>query len=252
MKYPLVRYGQTNKAVLALQNGLKRALKARGLDPQNSRNKTFGSYTKKDLLKFRRGVMKQKGPISGRYAGAEVWKALQPWLGDYDRKLIRQYNRAVVAAKARRAAERAEKIRNSESAKRFRLRAIALEFYAKRAEYRYQQYRPMPWDLFAPVSRWRLDCSSSVTLIYKKANLPDPNGRNYDGQGYTGTLVQHGRRVNYGGIGDLNFYGDQGGGVPKHVTITVSSSMCVSFGSTPIRLTGIGYRGDVERAHAYV
>lgn len=36
-----------------------------------------------------------------------------------------------------------------------------------------------------------LDCSESVTLICRLAGLRDPNGRNYDGTGFTGTLLAH-------------------------------------------------------------
>lgn len=36
-----------------------------------------------------------------------------------------------------------------------------------------------------------MDCSESVTLICKLAGLADPNGLNYDGQGFTGTLLDH-------------------------------------------------------------
>lgn len=36
-----------------------------------------------------------------------------------------------------------------------------------------------------------MDCSESVTLICKLAGLSDPNGLNYNGTGYTGTLLGH-------------------------------------------------------------
>jgi hypothetical protein len=35
------------------------------------------------------------------------------------------------------------------------------------------------------------DCSGSVTIIFNWSGLPDPNGQNYDGQGYTGDLYDH-------------------------------------------------------------
>lgn len=35
------------------------------------------------------------------------------------------------------------------------------------------------------------DCSGFVTLCYFLAGAPDPNGRRYDGEGWTGTLLAH-------------------------------------------------------------
>lgn len=34
-----------------------------------------------------------------------------------------------------------------------------------------------------------LDCSEAATFLCKMAGLKDPNGRNYDGTGYTGSLL---------------------------------------------------------------
>lgn len=36
-----------------------------------------------------------------------------------------------------------------------------------------------------------MDCSESVTLLCRLAGLHDPNGLQYDGSGYTGTLLGH-------------------------------------------------------------
>jgi len=36
-----------------------------------------------------------------------------------------------------------------------------------------------------------MDCSEGVTCLCKWAGLHDPNGRGYDGSGYTGTLLAH-------------------------------------------------------------
>lgn len=35
------------------------------------------------------------------------------------------------------------------------------------------------------------DCSESVTLMFRLAGLHDPNGLQYDGYGYTGTMLDH-------------------------------------------------------------
>lgn len=35
------------------------------------------------------------------------------------------------------------------------------------------------------------DCSETVTLMFRLAGLKDPNGLGYDGEGYTGTMLEH-------------------------------------------------------------
>jgi len=51
----------------------------------------------------------------------------------------------------------------------------------------YAPVRPMPLTRTLPLST---DCSGFVTLCYYLAGAPDPNGLDYDGQGYTGTLLR--------------------------------------------------------------
>lgn len=36
-----------------------------------------------------------------------------------------------------------------------------------------------------------MDCSESVTLIFRLAGFGDPNGLGYNGQGFTGTMLEH-------------------------------------------------------------
>jgi cell wall-associated NlpC family hydrolase len=50
----------------------------------------------------------------------------------------------------------------------------------------YAQVRPIPRARTLPLTT---DCSGFVTLCYYLAGAPDPNGRDYDGSGYTGTLL---------------------------------------------------------------
>lgn len=102
------------------------------------------------------------------------------------------------------------------------------------------------------------DCSSSVTGLYWLAGLPDPNGRGYDGYGYTGTLAAHGRIVWHLGDslallrpGDLVFYG---GGFPHHhVTMYLGAGRVFSHGIStgPFNLP-VQYRADAVNAHRYI
>jgi peptidoglycan hydrolase-like protein with peptidoglycan-binding domain len=56
----------------------------------------------------------------------------------------------------------------------------------------YAQVRPMD-HLHEPQRLpWWTDCSEYVTTIYCWAGAPDPNGQNYNGYGYTGSLLDHG------------------------------------------------------------
>lgn len=72
---------------------------------------------------------------------------------------------------------------------------------AKRGKVHYGQIRPMPTHNIHTERQLRarlrtragvtMDCSESVTLIAHLAGLRDPNGRDYDGTGYTGTLLSY-------------------------------------------------------------
>src|SRR5690348_13759387 len=39
--------------------------------------------------------------------------------------------------------------------------------------------------------RITMDCSESITLMFRLAGLRDPNGLEYDGEGWTGTMLTH-------------------------------------------------------------
>ena len=72
---------------------------------------------------------------------------------------------------------------------------------AKKAKVHYAQVRPMVTLTIHTEKALRralrsragitMDCSESVTLICHLAGLRDPNGLNYDGEGYTGTLLKY-------------------------------------------------------------
>ena len=69
------------------------------------------------------------------------------------------------------------------------------------------------------------DCSAFVTYMYSWAGAPDPNGLNYNGQGYTGTLLSNGQLLPGAGsaiAGDLVIYG---GGSGDHVAIITETAL---------------------------
>lgn len=88
----------------------------------------------------------------------------------------------------------------------------------------YEQRRPFdPHAISKKALPIVTDCSGSTTMLYNAAGRPDPNGRDYDGTGWTGTLRAHTpRRRTVRGCrpGDFIVYGD-GDGV--HVVVVLEA-----------------------------
>ena len=66
---------------------------------------------------------------------------------------------------------------------------------ANEAKIHYEQLRPIDGVGHSRKLPLETDCSGFATLCYAWAGAPDPNGAGYDGQGYTGTLLQHMQRI---------------------------------------------------------
>lgn len=84
------------------------------------------------------------------------------------------------------------------SAQRQHLYDLMLYLLGHEPQVHYAQVRPMQTVqlsealLDARLAAGRgitMDCSEAVTCLCKWAGLADPNGRHYDGSGYTGTLL---------------------------------------------------------------
>ena len=89
------------------------------------------------------------------------------------------------------------------------------------------------------------DCSESITFMYRMCKLEDPNGLNYDGDGFTGTMLAylpHFENVSEAHAGTIVVFGDYPG---VHAIMVVvpdgSDPLCFSHGGpggpTMIRLT---------------
>jgi len=89
------------------------------------------------------------------------------------------------------------------------------------------------WPVKFPVT---CDCSAFVTLCYWLSGAADPNGQNYDHEGYTGTLISHGHEIPAGNVapGDVVIYGP---GTGWHTAIVVEG------GRTPLTVS-MGQNGD--------
>lgn len=106
------------------------------------------------------------------------------------------------------------------------------------------------------------DCSSTAKWMLWDA-MARPYGvrdlvshQHWDGGGWTGNMYQNGKRVVHDSnlkIGDLIYYGDQGGGVPKHVAVYLGGGVVFSHGSQggPYFL-GIDYRNDRRMSRRYI
>lgn len=76
----------------------------------------------------------------------------------------------------------------------------------------------------------RFDCSRFVTLCFKAAGAPDPNGANYRGASYTGSLVANGTKTTDPTPGDtLVFFGANPGaaGGSSHVGLYVGGGKMI-------------------------
>lgn len=104
---------------------------------------------------------------------------------------------------------------------------------------------PLPNLKTRPVRGHRFDCSWFVTLAYKAADAPDPNGNSYRG-GFTGTLREHGKRTNHPKPGDLVHYGPGSAGSASHVALYVGDGKAIGIGGNAagIHRHPARYRGD--------
>jgi hypothetical protein len=98
----------------------------------------------------------------------------------------------------------------------------------------YRQIRPIPVHAKIGTLPLTTDCSGFATLVYKWSGAPDPNGYNFNGNGWTGSLLAHMHHISFHSAlpGDLYVYGEYPG---HHVVIFVQAGrsgnpLCVSHG----------------------
>jgi hypothetical protein len=219
-----LRQGKSGKDVVAL----KRALSKAGYVKWQSRwTRLFGPYTATALKKFQR----EHGLRADGVYGPATHAKLAPYYDAYGAALLGQFPRAPVGHTVVTAALFGYHVRGS-----IHYTQSALRMYGVR-----NKIRP------PAIPKWE-DCSSYATWTYWLAKRRDPNGRGYDGYGFTGTLAANGRPA-APAAGRLSFYGRY---PHTHVTIDVSASMCVSHGSErgPV-LVPIRYRRDYSHTRSY-
>lgn len=103
----------------------------------------------------------------------------------------------------------------------------------------YQQLRPMDGLAHPRKLPLQTDCSGFVTLCFKWAGAPDPNGSQFNGQGYTGTMLQACTHIAKGAAqpGDLVVWGPPPG---HHV------AMVLEAGNDPLLVSHGQEKGPFE------
>lgn len=106
-------------------------------------------------------------------------------------------------------------------------------------------FDPLPANAAGPVRPKGMDCSEFVTLVYKAADAPDPNGSGYNGLGSTESLRANGKKTSDPQPGDLAHYGSGAAGPHSHVGVYVGNGKVIEMGGTPGPLKlKVHYRTD--------
>lgn len=197
---------------------IKRALAAAGFGAWGSWGRQefwFGPFAVKHLKAFQKA---HKLKVDGVY-GLATHKALSKYYDEYGIWLLHQTHIITPSEKKRQA-----------------IVATAFVGYNNRPLVHYTEGHLRMYGVRNHIRPPRFpsyeDCSSYATWCYWVAYAPDPNGLGYNGYGYTGTQVQHGRNIsiNQAKPGDLVFYGGSFW-LPGHVAIYVGNGMVISHGS---------------------
>lgn len=214
--------------VQAVQNMLWRALGS-GV-ATNARNGNYGQKTVNDMISFQRRYGIQATGNCGQPTFTQLWQ----FGNDDDHALYRGYKKPPPPSNE-------ENIRST-------LVSAARWSIANAASSRYRQIRPYPRRLVLP---FLTDCSGSVSCFYCVAGGPDPNGRGFNGQGFTGDQKNNGRRIDPDNRkpGDLVFHGNTEG--EQHVTMYLGGGRSYSFGSNPPSDRAWDYR-RVDEVRSYL
>lgn len=83
---------------------------------------------------------------------------------------------------------------------RFRIRRICWLLVNHKDKVLYAEVRPMRTNSIKSTKELKkrlkdgtitCDCTEAITMIFRLAGAKDPNGSNYNGQGFTGTMLDH-------------------------------------------------------------
>lgn len=221
-----IKRGSRGRDVTAV----KRALSKAGYIKWGSFTRVFGLFAVRSLRKFQQQHHLHVDGI----VGPNTLKRLAPYFDTYGYLLYVGHTPSD---------NREEEIRN-------KIVAYVLWGYNNRGRVHYAEYRPMDYlNALRHLPIWD-DCSEFATKAYKYASAPDPNGRNFNGLGYTGDELRHGRKVTIAQArpGDLVHYGPN-----KHVAVYIGHNKVISHGSEggPYLLP-YNYRSDFAEIRSYL
>lgn len=227
-----LKRGSRGRDVVAVKRALSRAL-PRIFRWQKRFSPIFGPFTIRALKHFQR----TRGLKPDGQYGPKTHAKLARHFDDYAVKYL----------------WRAKAGKTGEAAKRDAIVAAAYLTYRNRHSIGYTQgpsrMMGVTHRLKPPRFPTWADCSAICTWYYYVAGAPDPNGRGYDGFGFTGTMRAHGHEVSSPQPGDDVHYGS---GTGRHVGTSVGGSRHIGHGSSagPL-LLGNWYRDDLSHYRSH-
>lgn len=199
------------------------------------------------------------GAVSGKWLVDELDFDLQRDVCTYT--LVRPVSKEPEPAPSTTSRTTTETARQESGSPRARIVTAARRALKERARYVYVQARPMhnslfegslPGNVSGPVQPMGIDCSEFVTLVYKAAEVPDPNGANYNGSGNTATLRANGTKTSDPQPGDLAHYGSGAAGNASHVVVYVGNGKAIGIGGAAgVHEHDVMYRSDFAGYYKY-
>lgn len=210
----VVKRGSKGNDAFAIKRALKRKGFGRRLTLTGPRRYLFGSMAEYRLKQFQKKYGVRADGVygkttHGKFVNSNAFDTYGKWLMAHAPVPTTSNKRSIIVATALFGARNRYSIHYTQS--RARMYGVRNKIRPPRIPY-YE------------------DCSSFATWCYWVAGAPDPNGLDYNGYGFTGTQISHGRRVSSPRPGDLIFYGRDWRGNPTHVAIYIGGGKVVSHG----------------------
>ena len=226
----IIETGEAGFSVLVMQLALQHFL---GAEAHNQLTAVYDQETVDDVETFY---------VSRKHnTGAGKW---DDWSWDTVASVVEQHPTWVTMTGAQKTIDGAASVGQ-------KIALVAYEVYQRyRMNVHYAEVRPIPVCIAQAACKIiTTDCSGFATDCYKIGGGPDPNGLNWDGQGYTGDEWDHGVEVALADLdpGDLVFYTD-GSAPTTHVAVyyglVAGEQYVVSNGEYPMQFLPVALAGS--------